>query len=276
MNIKAIVLDIDGTLTNHDKKITKETLNALLEMEEKGVCLILNSGRSLARSLDYAYALKMDAYQGYVLHINGSALYRFKDNSTKLYSQMHEDELQGAMKLIQQHHPDVEMMVMGYQDIYLVLPKGQKQSAYFNENHPALMAHRQAYPFTSIDALPEAYFKLCVIGESEQIDAVMKTCEKYLAKPYWFGRTMPNWLEISNDEMDKGKALRLLREELGLKKEEVLVFGDGENDIAMFKEGISIAMGNAFANVKPYAEFVTLDNEQEGIAYALKKLSLIG
>ena len=81
----------------------------------------------------------------------------------------------------------------------------------------------------------------------------------------------PNWLEILPAGISKGTALKHIMAETGISKDEVLAFGDGENDIDMIQTaGYGIAMGNAFPNVRDAAFAVTASNNQDGIAKALK------
>ena len=80
----------------------------------------------------------------------------------------------------------------------------------------------------------------------------------------------PNYLEIFPKGMDKGKALRLICEKEGLRREETIAFGDQELDIPMLEEaGIAVAMGNAIDELKGKADFITKTNNEAGIAYAL-------
>ena len=71
--IKAIVMDMDGTLLDSNNKILPETKKALIDLEKKGVSLILASGRSYTRLLPYAKELEMDKYHGYLLEVDGIA-----------------------------------------------------------------------------------------------------------------------------------------------------------------------------------------------------------
>ncbi|MEG0290412.1 MAG: HAD hydrolase family protein, partial [Erysipelotrichaceae bacterium] len=62
MTIKLIAMDMDGTLLNHEDHITKDTLDALMKAQEKGIILALASGRSYGRLMDYANLLKLSEY----------------------------------------------------------------------------------------------------------------------------------------------------------------------------------------------------------------------
>ena len=78
---------------------------------------------------------------------------------------------------------------------------------------------------------------------------------------------------MGNPETSKGKALTYVAKNLEVKKEEICVIGDSENDVEMFEAaGLSIAMGNAREDVKAKASFVTTSNDEEGVAFAIKNI----
>jgi hypothetical protein len=75
--------------------------------------------------------------------------------------------------------------------------------------------------------------------------------------------------------IDKGRLIRLLAERLGIPPDEIMVLGDMENDLEMFRvAGFSVAMGNAADAVKQVASAVTLSNEQDGFAAAIDRYVL--
>jgi len=71
-NIKVIILDVDGTLTNSKKVITEETKNTLIEAQNKGAILVLASGRPTSGLIDFAKELKMYENNGLLVSFNGS------------------------------------------------------------------------------------------------------------------------------------------------------------------------------------------------------------
>ena len=75
--------------------------------------------------------------------------------------------------------------------------------------------------------------------------------------------------------VDKGTALMWLADSLGIRREQVMACGDGYNDITMISEaGIGVAMENAQEPAKNAADFVTLSNDDNGVAAAIKKVAL--
>jgi HAD superfamily hydrolase (TIGR01484 family) len=88
-------------------------------------------------------------------------------------------------------------------------------------------------------------------------------------------RSQPYYLDFTHPLANKGVAFRALSKVLGIAAERIAVVGDGMNDVAMFEQaGMSIAMGNAFPEVRRAAQFVTASNAQDGFAHAVERFIL--
>lgn len=86
---------------------------------------------------------------------------------------------------------------------------------------------------------------------------------------------LPMNLEINAEGVNKGKAMIELGKVLGIPKEEIMAFGDGDNDLKMLKEvGVGVAMENAIEPVKEAADYITLTNDEEGVARFIEKYVL--
>lgn len=71
-DIKVIIMDVDGTLTNSKKVVTGKTKNALIKAQELGSILVLASGRPTSGLIDLAKELKMNEHNGLLVSFNGS------------------------------------------------------------------------------------------------------------------------------------------------------------------------------------------------------------
>ena len=80
MNYKIIVLDLDGTLTNSKKEISKPTLDALIDIQERGYKVVLASGRPTPGVLPLAKEVQLDKFGGYVLSYNGAKIIDCRTN----------------------------------------------------------------------------------------------------------------------------------------------------------------------------------------------------
>ncbi len=82
-------------------------------------------------------------------------------------------------------------------------------------------------------------------------------------------------IEINAAGVNKGRGLLELGVLLGIRREEIMVCGDGDNDVSMLEEaGFGVAMGNAEEQVKAVADYITCSNDDEGVARAIEKFVL--
>lgn len=114
--------------------------------------------------------------------------------------------------------------------------------------------------------------KAIFVGEIDELNQIEPAVVKEFGGQYYVVRAADNFLEVMNAPASKGASLEILATELGIDAEEVMVFGDEQNDIPMFKfAGHAIAMGNGSKLAKYYATFVTDANDNDGIAKVLDK-----
>ena len=114
--------------------------------------------------------------------------------------------------------------------------------------------------------------KILTAGDSDYLQAHYKEMAVPFEGKLSMMFTANFYYEFTALGVDKGKALTMAMEKLGIKPEECIAFGDAENDISMLKfAGIGVAMGNAQQAVKDIADEITDDNEHDGIAKSLYK-----
>ena len=79
MKYKLLVLDVDGTLLNNAKEISKRTLSALLKVQHTGVRLVLASGRPTSGLTPFVKLLEMDNFGGFIVSYNGGKIIKADD-----------------------------------------------------------------------------------------------------------------------------------------------------------------------------------------------------
>ena len=88
-------------------------------------------------------------------------------------------------------------------------------------------------------------------------------------------RSEPYFLELVPKGIDKAQSLQVLLDKLEMKKEEMIACGDGFNDLSMIRfAGLGVAMSNAQPPVKEVADYITLSNDEEGVAHVVEKFLL--
>lgn len=114
--------------------------------------------------------------------------------------------------------------------------------------------------------------KAMILDEKEKLDEAIKNIPKEYFKKYNALRTVSFIFEFMNKDCSKSNALKALCKHLDISPNEVIAFGDGDNDIDMLQfADIGVAMGNASHYVKSKADYITLSNEEDGIADVIYK-----
>lgn len=272
--IKLIALDLDGTLLNSKKRLSPKNEEALKLCIEKGIQVVPCTGRIWFAVPDFIREIPGIHYgittNGAVLEdvIEGRVL-----DEHKLSSQL-------ALELLEQAK-DFHTMY----DVY-VGGKAFIEKRFLDRMDefgvsPSLQA-MICQTRTPVDDVLEQVRTLNVPAEkvnyffgdmSERLRARNLLAER---GDVVVSAATPRNLEINAVGATKGEAILRLVKHLGIKPEQTMGFGDGENDISMMRlAGVGVAMGNAEDFVKSEADYITLTNDEDGVAVALEKLGVL-
>ena len=287
--IKWIVLDMDGTLLNEKDQITERTRSCLIRCQERGIRIILASGRSYTRLLPYARLLQMKEHKGYLIEVNGMAIYNLDTEERQVIRQLQEVDIRTLFAFGQSM--EVEVQCFEDQAIYYWIPGWQiiekekeRTMRGLSKDYPNLGGAwtwitdiTNGYPLQrqiqSVEEVPKKLNKINCVADPKTNQRVYSCLKKQYGEDYEIVRTCPRLIEISPKGITKGQTLKYLMKQHGIHREEVLVFGDGENDVDMFRQiKYSVAMENAEEFVKEQAYTVTKSNKEEGVALILEKL----
>lgn len=286
--MQMIVMDMDGTLLTSRNTISPKTEELLLRVQKQGVRLVLASGRSYCKLMEYAKQLQMDVYGGYLLEVNGLILYDLATGKRHIRKQMGSREMEEIFTYFKQW--DVEIMAQFDDGLFDYNPESVlKEKAQYRREHnlgedypwtggafTLLADNRKGYPdihyIDSWEEIDRSINKVSVAYHEDVMAKVSAQAKEDLKERYWLGLTTPKWLELMPLGITKGSGLKALTELLQIPMQKVMAFGDGENDIEMLQAaGIGIAMGNAMEEVKAAADEVTGSNNEDGIAASLQK-----
>ena len=122
------------------------------------------------------------------------------------------------------------------------------------------------------DNLKNPIHKVLITGKPEYVARIIDEFKEPFGDSLSIYRSAPFFIEVMAQGIDKAASLDRLSKSLGIKQEEVIAFGDGYNDLSMIEyAGMGVAMNNAVDGVKERADYITLSNDEDGIAYALNK-----
>ncbi len=265
-DIRLVISDVDGTLVTQDKTLTPHSIAAVRRLREAGIAFSITSGRP---PLGMKMLIDALALSEPIAAFNGGVLIR-PDMSVMAQSFLPAEIAGRTIKTVERHGLDVWV----YTDRdWLVRDASGPHVAH--EQWTVKFAPRVVPDFTShIDRVAK------IVGVSDDYDAVAR-CEADVQRDCGnhasATRSQPYYLDITHPDANKGRVVTALAEALSLSEAQVATIGDMPNDVLMFrKSGLSIAMGNASAEVQRQAQFVTSSNEEEGFANAMDTFVLGG
>lgn len=271
--IKMVVSDLDQTLLNSDATFSPETLDAIRAAEAKGIFFTICSGRIFPMLEVYTRTLDI---QGPVITTNGAAIVDGK--SGKLLSK-HTIPHEIAVRILDfARERDYDYSALTGQVSYFSGNSQRiKRFERYNEiaESDGLKAMRLEYfngrSYTNIenDILKMLLYQI----PAEEFSSVTAFLDSI--PEIHFTSSDEGLLDIMAAGTNKGTAVAEVRKFLGLTKEQVCVFGDYINDLAMFEEaGLTVAVANAHEELKSKALYVTDANDRAGVARALEALIL--
>lgn len=260
---RAIALDLDGTLTNHDKVVTPRTRQALLLAESKGAIIILASGRPTYGIVPVAECLELEKRGGYILSYNGGNIVNAKTGE-KLFSQFLPD---AVIPILYKYAKEKNHALLGYagNEIITEMPDDQyvKEESRINKMNIRKVDNL-------LDALEPHPTKLLMTGDPTDMIKAEEELVEILGEKMDIFRSAPFFLELVPKGIDKAQSLLRLLSKINLTPADLMAFGDGYNDLSMLKlAGVGVAMANAAPEVRANADYVTLSNEEDGVAEAL-------
>lgn len=292
MNIKAIVMDMDGTLLNSKDKISPKTKDALIECQKNGIKIVLASGRNYGRIKPYLEELHLEEFGGLLIEINGIAIYDMSTNQRTILRQMHEDEVHPVFSYLMNLNAESiavydEGLFDYMPDHILTMKQKLRLSLDLPEDYPWTAGTwswfwdmRNGYPcqkyIEKVEEIDCPINKFQILQETDILNEIEEKLIHKYGDRFEVFRTTPRQIEMGPKGYTKGDTLVRLMKNFGWSKDEVFVFGDGGNDISMFKQtNYSFAMGQALESVKNEAKYITLSNDEDGIYEALMKFNVI-
>lgn len=286
---KLVAIDLDGTLLNSYGEVSNENKQAIKNAINKGVEVVLSSGRIGDSVESIAHDLSAN---NYYISGNGSMLYNMQEDKIEYENFIEKEKMLKLIKICEENSI--------YYSIYtenMVITKSLKYNvAFYNyENSKKAFDKR-----TNINIVQNIYeyvknlknnkfLKITICDDSEiifsriidkfkkinNIDVldvahmsrkIIKEGTEEVPVEYYY-------TEITNKNVDKWTAIEILIKKLNIKREEVIAIGDNMNDKLMIKNaGIGVAMGQANPKIKEIADFITQDNNNNGVANILNKL----
>lgn len=268
--VKLIAIDMDGTLLNSQKEIPKENIKAIQEATAAGIKIVLCTGRPRSGIVPHFEKLGLSEEE-FIIMNNGCSTYETK-NWTLLESEsLSRSEMEELLQACEDF-PGVALTFTGEKSYYVV-----------GNEVPELVAYDAGTVFTEAKArsLEEIFeegqviFQAMYMAESEPLDAFQNAVQDILNQSYSTVRSQEYIFEVMPQGATKASGLKRLVEKLDINRDQIMALGDAANDLEMLQfVGQSVAMGNASDDIKSLSKYVTLTNDQSGVAYAIRTWAL--
>ena len=270
--VKLLVFDLDGTVVweKDHKTITDKTFEAIKYAADKGVIVMIATGRMLSGIQDFLVENKNIKY---LITTNGSKLIDLSTREVLFSNPLSYDKVEELSEKAEELGLFYEL----YCDGQSYAPRKNK------ENILKFNIHKEW--FNMLNERPIAFENLedLILKEKKEVEKF-----NMLSIPYeMYDRVWEEFskikginqvssikinIEINNETTSKWSAIKVLTEKLGIKDSEIMTVGDSGNDYEMIKKaGIGVAMGNGFDEVKKVANYITDYDYNDGFAKAVYK-----
>lgn len=266
MKYKMLVLDLDDSLLNDDISISEENIEAINNAVDQGVYVTVATGRMHISAKPYVKQLGLDVP---VISYNGGLVKDFLTDEVLYRKSLPLD----LARFIIEKCEELNLYCQMYDDNYFYVEKRQDYTDYY-EGLCGLEAVEVGLLSKYINDDP---IKMLIIDDTEKIKTLRDFFVDEMGSQVEIMISKPNYLEFINADTSKGKAVEYLAQKNGIKREEIIAIGDSFNDISMIEyAGLGVAVDNAHEMVKKHADFVTLKNNNNGVAHVIDRFILNG
>jgi len=271
MRYRMIAIDLDETLLNSDLQISPRNKAAIREAVRRGVRVTIATGRMFCTSIPYVRELELDV--DWPLIIYHGAMITTTESRRVIYHRPVENSLATAIVREAEargYHVNI------YFDERLFIREENESSRFYNRIAPiepevvgplGPFLERQGASPTKITI---------IIRSQEELDEAEAFFTAAYGDQVAVLQTRPSFLEITDQRATKGQALRRLAEREGIRRDEIIAFGDSCNDLDMLAyAGLGVAVANAMPAVRRAADLVTASNDADGVAEVIEKYVLL-
>ena len=274
-NYKIVFIDIDGTLVNDEKQIPKENIETIKKLKTKGIEVVLASGRpyhSIEKYSNIAGAMP------YIIGSNGGVVVNYKEDKLLYNANIDKPLALEILKFVKVNNLFTAITLSGN----LVLESEMYSLTKENRDELIVVNSLEEY----LKNTNESIIKFSIMSDNKEDLQIAR--EKLINKfnititnvdtfvipnKYRKAGKNPYVMDVMKEYVNKGEAIKKLCKYLNLNTQEAIIFGDGLNDIEMFElDAYKVAMKNAKDKIKEMADFVTISNNEAGVAYKLNKI----
>ncbi len=265
--IELLAFDMDNTLLLPDKSLSTRNAQALKQLHANGKHIILTTGRPLPNVAPFIEQLGLTQSDDYVILFNGGMIKNTHTNENILNRHFILKDMQAAFHIITDLGLPID--IVAEKQVYSITDFGQS-------DYVKLVNGIVPYQQVALADLPNdlVFNKFVIYADEAQLDHLETVLQQHpeLNHILSFVRSRRILLEIVPSGVNKGSALSALLEHFNLTAENLMAFGDEENDYPMLKLAkVGVAMDNAIPQIKDIATDITKSNADDGVGVFLEK-----
>ncbi len=261
-NIKAIFMDLDGTVLTSEHKVSENLIKKLRELEERGVKIFVATGRTFTSAKPF---VEMLGIKNPVITYNGGRVVNPLTEEVIFEKPVEADDVKELVKIAREKGIHLNL----YTDDKLYIEDETLEGKKYSES-----VEIPYYVKNFDEFIGKTSTKALFIAENSILLELKKELEEKLPH-ITFVFSKPHYLEALNKEVNKGLAIKELLERYNISPEETMAFGDQWNDLEMLKfVKYGYLMGNATQELKQHFtdDRITLSNDEDGIYEVIKEL----
>ncbi|MDR2834208.1 MAG: Cof-type HAD-IIB family hydrolase [Streptococcaceae bacterium] len=259
MNIRLIATDLDGTLLKTDKSVSDKTKQTIKECQKLGIAFVPATARDL-KTLDKMNVTQIANFDA-IITTNGSKIY--KDGKIIYRKGLTTKLLNEFLPTILKHFPKQTISI------------NLNEEWYANFDIHAIFDQTMEFTFSDFSDLPDGMIDRIMmdVGNQENFEKLQSILPEYM-----YAHTIEGTFitRVLHRDVSKAHAIEHLAEVFGISIDEILFFGDDENDVEAFELLTNkVVVANAIDKLKQKASGQTLSNDEDGVAYYIQEHVLV-
>lgn len=263
---KMLVLDLDDTLLRDDYSISARNKDLLLQAQQKGVKVVLASGRPTPAMTRYADELQLADYDSYMISFNGAVVTSMKQNEVIFETALTQSEVHDLYDFSIEN----DVHIITYSEKGVV---SETNSEYIDvELNLTGIPHHKVPSFKS--EVQGSAVKCILLEHPEYLKHVEKKL-KQERSDLSVARSKPFFLEVMPKGIDKAASIHFLAEKLGIHQNDIIAVGNAGNDLSMVQyAGLGIWVNNVDDDLRHHADYIVSSNNEDGVAEVVERFIL--
>lgn len=261
--IKMIALDLDNTLLNNDKEISRRNERVLKQLHKNGIHVVLCTGRPINAIWPYIEQLGLTTPEDYTVTFNGGLVINNLTKKHLFEFGMKKRDLTLLLNYVHDHR--IPLNVLDFDQVY-------ELNDFPGSIYRTVLKNINFKPIAAADLPEKTYSKAVMAIPAEELAPIIKSLPIELTKHYHAVQSQPMIMEFLPNGLNKAVGLKVLLKHFGEDFSNLMSFGDADNDLEMIEaadQGIVVA--NGLPQVKKVATVITDSNENDGVATYCEK-----